>query len=876
MPDSPPNTGTLKVFLGMCPGVGKTYAMLEAAQELQRQGTDVVVGVVETHGRKETAALIDGLEILPTIQLRHRDTALEEFDLDGMLHRKPAVALIDELAHTNAPGSRHPKRWQDVAELLEAGIHVLTTLNIQHLESRSDVVTAITHAPVRETVPDSFLDTAHEIELIDITPRDLHKRLEEGKVYLGDRANVAANHFFKESHLTALRQLALRYTAERVGVSLQEFQSQKRGRLTWRTSEKLLVAVGPSPYSPALIRRARSMAGALDAPWTAIAVTTDEPLTPHEQESVTQHLSLARQLGAEATTIEAITLIDGLLIAARERRITQIVIGKSSRHDWRDRFISPPALKLLQQSGDIDVIAIEPGMPSEGLASLPDKKDRSFIPFHLFSEISRAFGLAILVALFGLACDQFLNSQNVALLMLCGVIVGALFLRATGTLVLAALTGVFWDFLFAEPRYKLTIHSESDVTMFGALTIAALVMGYLSNRIHRRERSVSRQQKHYSRLLEINTILTSSHDTEETVNRCIAAVTSLFHFPCSIQLRDDHHHELMHPHHASTLPISEKERGVAMWAFEKKQAAGKGTGTLPEAAALHLPLQGRAIVMGVLSVDTGQQSLPLAERDQLSSVAAQLGLALERNHLLRAIHHAEFLERSDQLRRSLLDHVSHELRTPVAVMGSSLDALEQGAPITTLMPEMKTAQTRLRRVVNQLVESARVESGAIHAHPEWCDLLDLLETARERVADSLEGHPFEITIPSGTPELVFIDGDLLLATLGNLLTNAGHHTPPGTLIQLSAGISETGELEIHVRDSGPGLENPARVFDRFHRGKDSRPGGLGLGLSIVRGLARGLGGRVEARNIEGAGAEFILHLPVKTAESLPTSSEAHS
>jgi len=868
MSDPAPNSGTLKVFLGMCPGVGKTYAMLEAARDLRADGVEVVAGIVETHGRSETAALLDGLEILPAARLAYRGTELGEFDLDAMLARRPQVALVDELAHTNAPGSRHAKRWQDVAELLDAGIDVLTTVNIQHLESRADVVTAITGAPVRETVPDGFLDRAHEIELVDLTPRDLQRRLEEGKVYLGDRARAAAANFFKESHLTALRQLALRYTAERVGVDLREFQSGQRDRKTWRTADKLLVAVGPSPFSPSLIRRTRAMAGALDAPWCAVAVSTDELLTARQQEDVTRHLSLARQLGAEATTVEATTLVEGLLAAARERRVTQIVIGKSPRHGWGDVFSKPHALRLLQQSGDIDVIAVEPGeIPggTPGRTSPPPPQSPRWP-----GEMARSLFITTLVTLAAYACARLVDPLHVPLLMLCGVIVGALFLRPLGTLLLALLTGLSWDFFFTEPVYSLHIDSGTDVAMFGALTIAALAMGHLSNRLHRRERSVARQQKHYSRLLEINTILTGTHDTEETTARCISAVTTLFHFPCAILLRDDHNHQLLPPHPASTLTLDEKECGVANWTFDKKQAAGKGTATLAEATAMHLPLQGRSLVMGVLSVDPGVQSLPLAERDQLSAIAAQLGLALERNHLLRAIHHAEFLERSDQLRRSLLDHVSHELRTPVAIIGTALDALESGAAASALLPEMKEARIRLRRVVDQLVESARVESGAVSPQAEWCDLLDLLETAHDRHADLLAAHPVEIQIDSSTPPLIWIDGELFLTALGNLLANAGHHTPPGTSIHLHAALADDLSLEIRVRDEGPGLEDPARVFDRFHRGKESRPGGLGLGLSIVRGLARGLGGDVEARNAPEGGAEFILRLPVKTATEIPS------
>lgn len=864
-----PNPGKFKVFLGMCPGVGKTYAMLQAAGELRRQGVDVVAGVIETHGRKETQALLEGLELLPPRKLKYRDTELAEFDIDALLARRPTVALVDELAHTNAPGSRHPKRWQDVAELLDAGIDVFTTVNIQHLESRADVVSAITKVSIRETVPDSFLDRVDGLELVDLTPRDLHRRLAEGKVYLGKNADAAAANFFKESHLTALRQLALRYTAERVGVDLREFQSQRRNSATWRTSERLLVAVGPSPFSISLIRRTRAMAGALDAPWFAVAVTTDDTLSREDQDRLTQNLSLARQLGAEAATVVATTLVEGLLSAARERGVTQIVIGKSPRPGWRDLFLRPPALRLLLRSGDIDVVAMEPGVPPSSNPTESKHQTRSPGESQIIANLVKAAAIAAGLALASYPLFGFLTAQDLAMPMLCGVILGALFLSPVGTFALAIFTGLAWNYLFTEPRFSITIRSTADVTMFLALLIASLSMGHLSNRLRRRGLTVARQQMNNARLLEISTILTGAADTGDAVGRCLQAVNSLFNLPCAIQLRDDSTRQLLAPHPAGTLLLDAKERGVALWAFEKKQAAGRGTATLPEAKALHLPLQGRSFAMGVLSVDPGKSLLSLTDRDLLAAIAAQLGLGLERDHLLQAIHHAEFLDRSDQLRRSLLDHVSHELRTPVSIIGSSLDAIESGTPASALLPEMHSAQKRLRRVVEQLVESARIESGAVQPKPEWCDLLELLETAREQATDAITGHPLDSSIEKGTPALVWLDADLLLAALGNLLVNAGHHTPPGTAIHLSAAVNASSQLEIHVRDEGPGLENPAKVFERFYRGQASRPGGLGLGLPIVHGLIRGLGGTSEARNAAGGGAEFILKIPVRTAEEIP-------
>ena len=851
------SAGKLKVFLGMCPGVGKTYAMLQAAGELRRQGVDVVAGIIETHGRRETENLLQGLEALPRKEQEYRGTRIGELDIDGLLARRPRLALVDELAHTNAPGARHPKRWQDVAELLEAGIDVYTTVNIQHLESRADVVGAITRAPVRETVPDSFLDRADEIELVDLTPRDLQRRLEEGKVYLGERAAAAAAGFFKESHLTALRQLALRYTAERVGVELESLRVRRRDRATWRTSERFLVAVGPSPFSVALIRRARAMAGALDAPWSAVAVTTDEILPVEDQQRLTENLSLARQLGAEAATIVATGLVEGLLSAARDRGVTQIVIGKSPRHGWRDVFIRPPALRLLQRSGDIDVVAIEPGLPSGspiGKAKpIPSRPDRT----RLFSDIGQAVAMATGLALLCFPMFGILGAQDLAMLMLCGVIVGSLFLLPTGTFALAVLTGLAWNFLFTEPRFSINIRSSTDITMFVALLVASLTMGSLSNRLRRRGLAMERQQMRTARLLEINTILTGTGDTGEAVGACLQSVERLFNLPCTIQLRDERTHELMPPRPEGTLTLDAKQRGIAEWAFGKKQPAGHGTTTLPEADTLHLPLLGRTLAMGVLSIGTGKSPLPLADHDLLEAIAAQLGLGLERNHLLHAIHRAEFLEKGDQLRRTLLDHISHEMRTPVAVMGAGLDALATGAPLGQVLGEMRESQARLRGIVENVIESARVESGALLPKPEWCEPRELAETAIEDASSELD--PARVSVEGGERDLVLVDPALLLAILRHLLINAAKHTPSGTAVHIRISCTRPAGLEIRVRDQGPGLIEPESVFERFR--KSGATDGLGLGLSICRGIARALGGDMEAANPEVGGAVFILNLP---------------
>lgn len=865
--------GRLKVFLGMCPGVGKTYAMLAAAIDLRAKDRDVVAGIVETHGRNETAVLLEKIELLPPAIHPYRSIRIEEFDLDALLERRPQLALIDELAHTNAPGSRHPKRWQDVAEILDAGIDVYTTINIQHLESRADTVSQITKTQVRETVPDSFLDRANEIKLIDITPSDLQQRLDEGKVYLGERAKVASKNFFRDGNLTALRQLALRYTSERVGISLRELSQQQREKPTWRTREKLLVAVGTSPHAPILIRRTRAMAAALDATWAAVAVRTDQELSAAQRDLLDQHLAFARQLGAQTSIIEAPNLVDGLLEAAREQGVSQIVIGKSPGRRWHDIFLTPPALALLQKSGDIDVIAIEPGdlpVSVEKNEAAPFPRKLKAVKVELLG-LGPALSLAALLALGAYLIQPLIGAPNTALFMLCGVILAGLKLHPIPILSLGALTGLLWNFLFTIPTFSLEIASAGDLTMFVALTLSALSMGSLTSRLRRREIALSRQQRHTAHLLEITTALTASPDNEAAVGNCLKTVQDLYHLPCAVQVRSNLDHQLETPHPASNFHLDKNEQAVAQWAFDKKQAAGNGTTTLPTAEAFHLPLIGRAYAMGVLSVAPGKRGLSVPERELLGAIAAQLGLALERDHLLGAIHHAEMVELDNQLRRSLLDHVSHELRTPVAVLGAAIDTLKtENVALAgqSVLQEMRSAQQRLRRVIDQLIQSARIEAGAVRANPEWWDLADLCETARERCGN-LNHHPLEIVIPPDTPPLFFLDGELLLGAIENLLSNAIRHTPNGTKTHLRASLKKPASLEIIVRDEGSGFPEPLNIFERFQRGENATPGGLGLGLSIVRGLIRGLGGEVSARNHPVGGAEFRLTLPVKTASKLP-------
>ena len=859
--------GKLKVFLGMCPGVGKTYAMLRAASEEKTAGREIVVGIVETHGRKETQAMLEGLTVLPRLKISYREVTLEEMDLETLLARKPGLALVDELAHTNAPGSRHTKRWQDVVELLDAGIDIFTTINIQHVESRSDVVRQITGVTVHETVPDSVLALADQFELIDLTPEALQERLREGKVYLGDRAATAQENFFQEAHLAALRELALRFTAERVEDRVRQLRGNRR--VVWRSGERLLVAVGPSPFSAQLVRWTRRLSAALGAPWLAVYVEGARSMTPEQQRLLDKNLGLARELGAEVIHTHDDNVASALVRLALQHNATQIVVGKSRENRWLN-FLRGGSLvdRLVAIGGAIDISVV----PAE-----EDRRQRQWLK--LDGELrfdSREYGIVAAVVgtvtILGslLPTDYYLA---VGLVYLLAVI--SLSLRVGRWPVLAAgvLSALTWDYLFIPPKYTFVINKLEDSLLFGTYFIVALVSGQLTARIRAQARNERMREERATALFHLTRALAAANTLDDAVFAALRQADELFSAQTSLALFEASDGSLV-PHFAGSYTLDEKERAVAEWACRNQHSAGRFTDTLPASAGYYVPLVREGTALGVMGIKVAEnKTLTLAQRDLIESFARQLALIAEREHLREASEREKLLTESEKLHRTLLDSVSHELRTPLAVITASLDnlAAAEGAQREALTNEARIATQRLNRLVSNLLDQTRLETGTLKARLDWCDPRDLVNGAVENIRELLAGHPFEILIPDEMPP-VRADFALTQQALANLLLNAALHTPLATPILLTAGIESAGRrCFFTVADRGPGFP-PAmreRLFKKFARGDAAKAGGLGLGLSIVRGFIVAQQGDIVVGENPGGGAVFTIYLPHSAPQNPP-------
>ena len=852
--------GQLKVFLGMSPGVGKTYAMLEAARRELAATRDLVIGYLETHGRKETDALADGIPTVPRKTVDHRGFALTEMDLDAVLARRPQLALVDELAHTNAPGSRHPKRWQDVQELLDAGIDVFTTSNVQHIESRADTVRQITGAEVRETVPDSVLDDA-VLELVDLPPAELVQRLQEGKVYLPDRAAAAAQNFFREENLTALREIALRLVADHVGADTGDFYREQARTGPWKTSHRLLVAVGPGPSSEPLIRWTRRMADGLQCRWLAVHVEGPQSMTSSAQAQLEKNLATARELGAQVMTTTDDDLVRGLLRVARELNVTQIIVGKPGNSRWLDWFGGGDHLlrRLTRESGDIDLHVVRADKACSGE---PSRGWRPMLESH-FRQYLFAMGTVAATAVLNLAIMALVGPRVPGLVFLLAVMLLALKVGRGPVLVAGALSALVWNFFFLPPRFTLSITTLEDGVLFGTYFVVALILGQLVARIRAQEQAERRREERASALYELTRDLSEAGSRDEVVWHLIAQITRVFAAPVAVCLVAG---DQLAPHPDSNLTLTEKELSVADWVFRQRKAAGRFTDNLPGAEALHLPLTTERKIFGVLAIGAKEKNLTTAQRDLLETFARQAALVLDRVELRNAAEQARLLAESERLSQTLLNSISHELRTPLAASSSAASALAEAecAPPEqrrALLAEIQEANARLNRIVGNLLDVARLESGKIQPRLDWYDARDLVQTTIRELQRELATHPVEVNTPAD-PMLVRLDVSLAQHALANLLLNAVMHTPPGTPIEVGAQLSHS-HLLLRVGDRGPGIPPGAmpRIFDKFFRADGAATGGSGLGLTIAKGFVEAHGGTISVVNRPGRGALFTLQFP---------------
>ncbi|MBK7292271.1 MAG: sensor histidine kinase KdpD [Holophagaceae bacterium] len=864
----------LKVFFGAAPGVGKTYAMLSEAQERRTEGLDVVIGVVETHGRSETAALIEGLEVLPRRELAYAGQFLPEFDLDAALQRRPGLILMDELAHSNVLGSRHAKRWQDVLELLDAGIDVYTTLNVQHLESLKDVVAQITGVIVRENVPDTVLERADEVELVDLPPDDLLLRLKEGKVYLPDQARHAQDHFFRKGNLLALRELALRHTAESVDAQMRRYMASEGIRKTWAAGDRLLVCVGPGELSERLIRGTRRMAGALGAPWLALYVESRQHLrfTDEDRTRLEANLRLAEKLGGETAVIEgAGALVEDILTFARDRNITKLVVGKPSRSRWVELVMGSTVDELIRDSGTIDVYVIsgEPGR--EPATPLIRRTITSPLRNYLLSALTVVLASTLASLIF-----RKTELADIVMVYLLGILIVATRFGRGPSLLASVLSVAALNFLFVPPYYTFAVTDFRHVGTFAVMLLMGVVIGNLTERIRAQARLARGREQRTHALYRLGQELARSSGSAALVASALQNVATQFQSQ-GVLLRPDEHGRLQAPAHPLAFPLNDQELGVAQWVFDHAEPAGLGTLTLPGARATYLPLKGAAGAIGVLGL-LPEGAPRWAEPDQrqlLEAFATQTALALER--ALLAEQGAVDKRRADEerLRNALLSSVSHDLRTPLGVItGAVSTALE-----TPDLPEparrelLQSAQDeaqRLHRLVSNLLDITRLESGALDLHTEWMPLEEVVGAALNRRELASEAHRVRVALPEDLP-LVAMDGVLMEQLLLNLLDNALKYSPPESPVDIKAWAAGKS-LTLSIADQGPGIPagEEERIFEKLARGQaaSNRPG-AGLGLAICKGIVTAHLGRIQAVNHPQGGAQFLVTLPLGTPPVMP-------
>ena len=867
--------GRLKIFFGACAGVGKTYAMLAAARTRQQEGTEVLIGVVETHGRKETEAQLAGLEILPPSQIEYKGRALSEFDIDTALARRPQLILIDEFAHSNVPGSRHPKRWQDVEELLAAGIDVYTTLNVQHLESLNDVVGQITGIIVRETLPDHVFDMADEVSLVDLPPDELLSRLAAGKVYLPHQAERAVKNFFRKGNLLALRELALRRTADRVDAQMRAYRADQSINPVWHARERLLVCVGPGPGTDKLIRSTKRLAANLDADWIAVYVETPslQRLPEEKRARILKGLKLAQELGAETTVLGGSSLAATLLAYARTRNVSKLVVGKSASSPlarlWRGSLVE----ELARQSGDVDVYVVAHELEQ------PDEKSGKRVHSLLFSDgesgkpqhgyLAAAAVCAATTALNHLLVPYFALSNVIMVHLLAVVLIATRYGRGPGVLA-SFLSVAAFDFFFVPPQLSFAVSDTQYLLTFIVMLVVALVISQLTARF-RFEATIATYRERRTRALydlgrELAGALTASQIIETAVGRLeplFRAKVMLFIPNSEDQLR------------AATEAGNGADTGVAQWVFDNLQPAGLGTNTLPSNAALYVPLKAPMRTRGVIALlpeETIPAFLPEQQR-LLETCAAQIALALERVHYVEVAQDAIVAMESERLRNSVLSVVSHDLRTPLTTMLGLANMLnspslppEQQADISQ---SIQDEAMRMNKLVTNLLDMARLQSG-VKLNKEWQLLDEVVGSAVRACEHSLRRHHLELKLNRDLPVLEY-DAVLIERVLVNLLENAAKYTPDGSHIELAAQ-HDGARVRISVSDDGPGL--PAnmeqKAFEKFSRGApESTTPGVGLGLAICRAIIENHGGSIEAGNLRPHGARFSFTLPAGAPPELP-------
>lgn len=861
--------GKLKIFFGMAPGVGKTFAMLQAARREARAGVDVVIGYVEPHARPETQSLTFGLDLLPRRAVAYRDRTLQEFDLEAALVRRPQLILVDELAHTNAEGLTHARRWQDVEDLLSVGINVYTTLNVQHLESLNDVIARVTSAPVRETVPDHVFENADEVELIDVAPDQLIERLRSGKVYVSDQAARAIQNFFRKGNLIALRELALRRTADRVSAQAVDYRQQHAVAAIWPTADRLLVCVGPSPLSARLVRATRRIASTLRAPWTALHVelTSAGPLNAYNQQQLESNLKLAEGLGAQIEHVSGSDFAECVLSHCRQKNISRIIVGKPLQSRWREFWYGAPVYDLIRRCGDIDVFVIsgdEEEVTSRAVTTPERRADRNAYLWSV-GVVSVSTGVAWLLS-------SSLDPTNIAMIFMAAVVMVSLTLGRGPSIFATVLSILIFDVGFVPPFGRLTVSDSQYLVTFCVMLATGLLVSQLAERVRRQTVAAREREQRTAALYTLSRELADLPTSEGIVASAQRVLKDVI--GADVVLRT--------AREIWQTPNLE-DAGVIRWVLEHRQPAGAGTSTLPGTGTLYVPLIVADRCLGCLGLKSEADNperrdielLSSSKKELLEACAAQIAAALDRCELAKVAEDVRVQAETERLRNSLLSAVSHDLRTPLATLtGAASTLAEQGDLLSSasrkeLAESMVDESDRLHRLVTNLLEMTRLEAGAIQLNRELQPIDEVIGVALARLHRQLRNHPVHVQIASDLPP-VLIDELLMQQVLLNLLENAAKFSEHGTPIELT--VQKVDEnLVVEVLDRGPGIlpGSEQQIFSKFVRGTNTRASGSGIGLAICRAIVELHGGMIQANNRNGGGSVFRFTVPITITASEP-------
>jgi two-component system sensor histidine kinase KdpD len=869
--------GKLRIYFGASAGVGKTYAMLAAARTLTAAGQQVLVGVIETHGRRETAAMLEGLDVLPQKNIDYRGKTISEFDIDAALERRPPIILMDELAHSNAPGSRHPKRWQDVEELLDAGIDVLTTVNVQHLESLNDVVGGITGIRVAETVPDTVFDEADEVVLVDLPADELLARLKAGKVYQEPQAERASRNFFRKGNLIALRELALRRTADRVEDDVRAYRVEKSIGAIWKTGAAVLACIGPRAGAERIVRSAARLAGQLGAEWHAVYVETPtlRHLPTTQREQILKTLKLAEDLDATTAVLTGSDIAQTVVDYARGHNLSKIVVGRPhSRFPWRPGHLG----RLAAMSQDIDLIevaaaasgpAVKPVREQNGETSGSSGKRRIL-------SYAAAAAASLVTALVTTPLLAYLDLANIAMLFLLVVVLVAVRFGRGPSVLATCVSVACFDFFFVPPRFTFAVSDFQYVVTFGVMLVVGLITGHLTSDLRFQARVASHRERRWRALYEFARELSGALMTEQIFETTRQFIQQAFGAHATLLVPDDEG-RLQMPLAALTGEAQQFDLGIAQWAFDHAESAGQGTDTLPASALFYLPLLAPMRTRGVLAIapNQGRWLLIPEQRQQLDTFAALAAIALERVHYIEVAQNALVSMESERLRNSLLAALSHDLRTPLTSLVGISESLARSKPaLAPSQLDMATSlheeSLRMSALVANLLDMARIQSGEVKLDLQWHALEEVVGSSLRASQLQLKDHVIHTELPAGLP-LVRFDAVLIERVLSNLVENAAKYTPAGSRIGITAR-PHGAVMNVLVYDNGPGLPHGREqaVFEKFTRGeRESAKPGVGLGLAICRAIVEAHGGRIESGNSPEGGAGIVFSLPLGTPPSVP-------